>query len=111
MKHYTTFVGSCSFTIMFLFAGLSTAATKYVSNTGNNNQSGNSWSQAWLTLQYAVDHIFAGDDFSRRADDQVQINARHDIGVAGFPDFDNPPVPDANIAFDDPPSNPVSMRW
>ena len=37
------------------------AATKYVSNTGNNNNSGNSWALAWLTLQYASTHIAAGD--------------------------------------------------
>ncbi len=37
------------------------AATKYVSNTGNNSNTGNSWAQAWLTLQWAEDHIAAGD--------------------------------------------------
>ena len=37
------------------------AATKYVSNTGNNNNSGNSWAQAWLTLHWASTHIAAGD--------------------------------------------------
>jgi len=37
------------------------AATKYVSNTGNNSNSGNSWAQAWLTLQYSSTHIAAGD--------------------------------------------------
>ncbi len=36
-------------------------ATKYVSTTGNNNNSGESWAQAWLTLQYAADEIIAGD--------------------------------------------------
>src|SRR5678816_2555767 len=37
------------------------AATKYDSNSGNNSNSGNSWAQAWLTLEYASDHITAGD--------------------------------------------------
>ena len=37
------------------------AATKYVSNTGNINNSGNSWAQAWLTLHWASTHIAAGD--------------------------------------------------
>lgn len=37
------------------------AATKYVSNSGNNSNSGNSWAQAWLTIQWAEDHISAGD--------------------------------------------------
>jgi Right handed beta helix region len=37
------------------------AATKYVSTAGNNNNSGNSWAQAWRTLQYAADQINAGD--------------------------------------------------
>ena len=36
-------------------------ATKYVSNSGNNNNSGNSWAQAWQTLQYGADHLNAGD--------------------------------------------------
>src|SRR5688500_15407375 len=36
-------------------------STMYVSNTGNNNNSGNSWAQSWLTIQYAEDHISAGD--------------------------------------------------
>lgn len=40
---------------------ITTAATKYVSNSGSNSNSGNSWAQAWLTLQYAEDHIAAGD--------------------------------------------------
>lgn len=37
------------------------AATKYVSTTGNNNNSGDSWADAWLTLQWAEDHIMSGD--------------------------------------------------
>ena len=37
------------------------AATKYVSTTGNNNNSGNSWAQAWRTLQFAADQVNAGD--------------------------------------------------
>lgn len=37
------------------------AATKYVSPSGNNSNSGNSWAQAWQTLQYAADQINAGD--------------------------------------------------
>lgn len=36
-------------------------ATKYVSTTGNNANSGNSWAQAWRTLQYAADQVNAGD--------------------------------------------------
>ena len=37
------------------------AATKYVSTSGNNSNSGNSWAQAWKTIQWAEDHIAAGD--------------------------------------------------
>ena len=37
------------------------ATTKYVSNTGLNTNSGNSWALAWQTLEYASDHITAGD--------------------------------------------------
>jgi hypothetical protein len=51
---------SCLF-FLILLAHSTTAATKYVSNTGNNNNSGNSWALAWLTLQYASTHITAGD--------------------------------------------------
>ena len=48
--------------LCFLFiADLSLAATKYVSPSGNNNNSGNSWAQAWQTLQYAADQVNAGD--------------------------------------------------
>lgn len=36
-------------------------ATKYVSTSGNNSNSGNSWAQAWRTLQYAADEVNAGD--------------------------------------------------
>ena len=36
-------------------------ATKYVSTSGNNSNSGNSWAQAWRTLQYAADQVNAGD--------------------------------------------------
>ncbi len=46
--------------IVFLPAPI-LAATKYVSPSGNNSNTGNSWAQAWLTLQYAADHINAGD--------------------------------------------------
>src|SRR4030095_10825692 len=37
------------------------AATKYASNSGSNGNTGNSWAQAWQTLQYGADHINAGD--------------------------------------------------
>jgi hypothetical protein len=47
---------------VFLAFSISTnAATRYVSTTGNNNNSGNSWAQAWRTLQYAADQVDAGD--------------------------------------------------
>jgi hypothetical protein len=51
----------CCFFLICLMLDAAHAATKYVSNTGNNNNSGNSWAQAWLTLQYASTHIAAGD--------------------------------------------------
>jgi len=51
----------CSLFLFLLIIHTATAATKYVSNSGNNNNSGNSWAQAWLTLQYASTHIAAGD--------------------------------------------------
>jgi len=48
--------------LLFLFLYLPcSGATKYVSNAGNNSNSGNSWAQAWLTLQYAADQVNAGD--------------------------------------------------
>ena len=43
------------------FTVSSIAATKFVSNSGNNSNSGNSWAQAWLTIQYAANQIGAGD--------------------------------------------------
>ncbi len=50
-----------AFLMLMAIAPWCNAATKYVSNAGNNNNSGNSWAQAWLTLEYASDHVFAGD--------------------------------------------------
>lgn len=51
---------------LYLFCSLMLAipcfgATKYVSTSGNNSNSGNSWAQAWRTLQYAADEVNAGD--------------------------------------------------
>jgi hypothetical protein len=45
----------------FMLAIPTYAATKYVSTSGNNSNSGNSWALAWRTLQYAADEINAGD--------------------------------------------------
>ncbi|MDQ3017960.1 MAG: right-handed parallel beta-helix repeat-containing protein [Bacteroidota bacterium] len=56
-----------SFRLIIIFLGAFSissqglAATKYVSNSGNNANSGNSFAQAWLTIQWAEDHITAGD--------------------------------------------------
>jgi hypothetical protein len=47
--------------LCIMLPDLSYAATRYVSNTGNNSNSGNSWGQAWQTLQYAADQVDAGD--------------------------------------------------
>jgi len=47
--------------LLLLSYSYCTASTKYVSNTGNNSNSGNSWALSWLTLQYAATHIAAGD--------------------------------------------------
>ena len=47
--------------LLFFLVDTASAATKYVSNSGNNSNSGNSWAQAWLTLQWASTHITAGD--------------------------------------------------
>lgn len=46
---------------LLMITNPSFAATKYVSNSGSNSNSGNSWAEAWLTIQYAEDHISAGD--------------------------------------------------
>jgi hypothetical protein len=50
-----------SILLSFLSIAPVLGATKYVSTTGNNNNSGNSWAQAWQTLQHAADEINAGD--------------------------------------------------
>ena len=63
MKHLS-FAGARFFAGLILVTGLSQlceAATKYVSNSGSNSNSGNSWAQAWLTLQFAANTISAGD--------------------------------------------------
>src|SRR5688500_20305938 len=63
MKHLSL-LNARLFAGLILVAGLPQlceAATKYVSNSGNNSNSGNSWAQAWLTLQFAANTISAGD--------------------------------------------------
>ncbi len=63
MKHFS-FTLLRSFIVLMLiatFAYRCEAATKYVSNTGSNSNSGSSWAQAWLTLQFAANNIAAGD--------------------------------------------------
>ncbi len=47
--------------LCLLTSSASYGATKYVSTTGNNNNSGNSWAQAWQTLHYGAGHLNAGD--------------------------------------------------
>ncbi len=63
MKHFSIsgFPSFVLFLVLIASPQWCMAATKYVSNTGNNTNSGNSWAQAWLTLQYAADHIGSGD--------------------------------------------------
>ncbi len=41
---------------------LSFASIYYVSTSGNNNNAGTSTSNAWLTIQYAIDNVSAGDE-------------------------------------------------
>ncbi|MEP6645966.1 MAG: right-handed parallel beta-helix repeat-containing protein [Saprospiraceae bacterium] len=63
MKHFfcSRFLSPCLLILFLCNWDLTSAATKYVSNSGNNSNSGNSWAQAWLTLIYATAHITAGD--------------------------------------------------
>lgn len=63
MKHFSFSLLPALFVLIFItgLVQFSEAATKYVSNSGNNSNSGNSWGQAWLTLHYAATHIAAGD--------------------------------------------------
>lgn len=49
----------CSCFLLLSFPVL--ASTKYVSPGGNNSNTGDSWAQAWQTLQYAADQVAAGD--------------------------------------------------
>ncbi|MDZ4747946.1 MAG: right-handed parallel beta-helix repeat-containing protein [Saprospiraceae bacterium] len=46
---------------IIVFTIPSYGATRYVSTSGNNANSGNSWAQAWRTLQHAADQVNAGD--------------------------------------------------
>lgn len=57
---YSTFFSLLCLLILFPAAPVS-AATRYVSPSGNNSNSGNSWASAWLTLQFAADQVAAGD--------------------------------------------------
>lgn len=61
MKLHSRFYFVSITLLLIVFTNDIAAATKYVSNSGNNNNSGNSWAQAWLTLQHASNQIAAGD--------------------------------------------------
>ncbi len=47
--------------IGLLFNSVAFSTTYYVSNSGNNSNSGLSWAEAFLTLQTAADAVVAGD--------------------------------------------------
>jgi len=47
--------------ILFAFAASALATSYYVSTTGNNNNDGLSPSSAWRNVQYAANHVAAGD--------------------------------------------------
>src|SRR5207247_18375 len=47
--------------LLGLLSATALATTYYVSNTGSNNNDGRSVSSAWQTIQYAADHLQAGD--------------------------------------------------
>ncbi len=55
----TTFY--CAYFLFFFSPFTLFAATKYVSPTGSDANSGDSWAEAWLTLQHAADEVAAGD--------------------------------------------------
>jgi hypothetical protein len=84
MKHqpFSRFLSVVLIFILSLIGHMANAATKYVSTTGNNTNSGNSWAQAWLTLQYAVNNIGAGDTVWIANGNYVGFDIRHS-GTAG----------------------------
>src|SRR6266567_4211662 len=48
-------------------------------------------------------HIFARDDLGARPHDQIGVHTIHRVGIARLANFDDAPVFDANIPFDDAP--------
>ena len=63
MEHFSSFTLRRLLVSLFILCPTiwGMAATKYVSNTGSNANTGNSWAQSWLTLQHAANQIAAGD--------------------------------------------------
>ncbi|MEO5905922.1 MAG: right-handed parallel beta-helix repeat-containing protein, partial [Saprospiraceae bacterium] len=62
MKYIFSSLSRLAPVLFFVFSCFyASAATKYVSNTGNNSNSGNSWAQAWLTIHHASTNIATGD--------------------------------------------------
>src|ERR1700733_4812827 len=49
------------------------------------------------------DHVFAGDDFGRRAHHEVGVDTVHRVGIPRLPDPYYAAVPHTDIAFDDTP--------
>ena len=49
------------------------------------------------------DQVLTRDDFGRRANHKVRIDAVHGVGISRFTDLDDAAVPNADIAFYDSP--------
>ena len=58
------------------------------------------WMCAWHSMAPAVnDEGCAGDGGRCVADDQIRMDARHDVGIAGLADADDAPVADADVGL------------
>jgi hypothetical protein len=55
------FVLAAIISLTLLYSALASATTYYVSTSGSNSNSGLSTSSAWRNIQYAADHVTAGD--------------------------------------------------
>src|SRR5437868_2100204 len=77
MSNRLTLIGLC------LLAGVARAGSYYVSPTGSNSGSGAS-NAPWLTLQYAADHVGAGDTVNVLNGSYAGFDLRHG-GTASSP--------------------------
>lgn len=78
--HWVSVIGLTFIT--FLCASVVLGGTYYVSNYGSNGNSGLSPGAAWKTIQYGLDHVYAGDTLFIMANTGDYTGCGSNVGVA-----------------------------